>query len=367
MTTIHFSTTGELLHILDDYPEVLAELRRKLLTDDLLAMPESVRAIRETQREMQETQRRIADLLNQTAERLDALEARQEQYDARLVRIEASQERMEARQDQSDARLERIEIQQDQSDARLTRIEASQERMEARQDQSDARLTRIEASQERMEARQDQSDARLTRMEATQAEMLQWQANADVRFDRIESQQAETLQWQAKADTRFDRIEGRLGNLRGKDLEQQAINDFEHVAIHEFGVVRTGMIQVAALHLRIDPSQPVESYKASIAAACDNGLITYEEETELRRADFVARGYSRQDMSPVWFVAEVSGTIAFDDIRRAHERADILSRALSETVIPVAYGLRVSDRLRVVAETRGVRIAMRPQPDENYT
>ena len=301
MTTIHFSTTGELLHILDEYPEVLAELRRKLLTDDLLALPESARSIRETQREMQETQRRIADLLNQIAERLDALEARQ--------------------------------------------------------DQSDAHLTRIEASQERMEARQD-------RMEATQAEMLQWQAKADTRFDRIESQQAETLQWQAKADTRFDRIEGRLGNLMGKDLEREAIDDFGHVALHKFGVMRTGMIQVAARHFGVAPSQLIESYKARITSAADNGLITIEEESELRRADFIARGYSRQDMTPVWFVAEVSGTIAFDDIRRVHERADILSHALSEPVIPVAYGLRVSGRLRVVAETRGVRIAMRPQPDD---
>lgn len=308
MTTIHFSTTGELLHILDEHPEVLAELRRKLLTDDLLALPESARSIRETQREMQETQQRIADILNQTAERLDALKARQDQYDAR-------------------------------------------------QDQSDARLDRIEASQERMEARQD-------RMEATQAEMLQWQAKADTRFDRIESQQAEMLQWQAKADTRFDRIEGRLGNLSGDALERRAIDDFGHLALHEFGVMRTGMIQVAARHFGVAPNQLIESYNARITSAADNGLITIEEESELQRADFVARGYSRQDMTPVWFVAEVSGTIAFDDIRRVHERADILSRALSEPVIPVAYGLRVSDRLRVVADTRGVRIAMRPPPDD---
>ncbi len=360
MTTIHFSTTGELLHILDDYPEVLAELRRKLLTDDLLAMPESVRAIRETQREMQETQQRIADLLNQTAERLDALEARQArteanqaQSDARLTRIESSQERMEARQDQSDARLERIETKQEQSDARLTRIESSQERMEARQD----------------------------RMESTQAEMLEWQTNADKRFDRIESSQermegtqAEMLQWQANADKRFDRMEarqelmdGKLGNLTGEALERRAIDDFYHVARSEFGVARTEMIHVSTRHLRTISNRLVEPYEARIDAAKTNGLITIDEEFELNHADFVARGYSRQDMTPVWFVAEVSGTIAFDDIRRAHERADILSRALSETVIPVAYGLRVSDRLRVVAETRGVRIAMRPQPDENYT
>ncbi len=359
MTTIHFSTTGELLHILDDYPEVLAELRRKLLTDDLLAMPESVRAIRETQREMQETQQRIADLLNQTAERLDALEARQArteanqaQSDARLTRIESSQERMEARQDQSDARLERIETKQEQSDARLTRIESSQDRMEARQD----------------------------RMESTQAEMLEWQTNADKRFDRIESSQermettqAEMLEWQANADKRFDRIEssqelmdGKLGNLTGEALERRAIDDFYHVARSEFGVARTEMIQVSTRHLRTISNRLVEPYEARIDAAKTNGLITIDEEFELNHADFVARGYSRQDATPVWFVAEVSGTIAFDDIRRAHERADILSRALSETVIPVAYGLRVSDRLRVVAETRGVRIAMRPQPDENY-
>ena len=360
MTTIHFSTTGELLHILDDYPEVLAELRRKLLTDDLLAMPESVRAIRETQREMQETQQRIADLLNQTAERLDALEARQEQYDAHLARIEASQERIETRQDQSDARLERIEIRQEQSDVRLTRIESSQERMESRQDQSDARLERIETKQDRMEA--------------TQAEMLEWQANADKRFDRIESSQermeatqAEMLQWQANADKRFDHIEGEIGNLRGESLERRAISRFGRIALSEFGVKRLQVIQGAAHHPRVIPVQIVDMYETRLAAAADNGLITDAEEVELREADIVARGYSRQDMSPVWFVAEVSGTIAFDDIRRAHERADILSRALSETVIPVAYGIRVSDRLRVVAETRGVRIAMRPQPDENYT
>ena len=367
MTTIHFSTTGELLHILDEYPEVLAELRRKLLTDDLLAMPESVRAIRETQREMQETQRRIADLLNQTAERLDALEARQAQHDARLVRIEAKQDQSDARLTRIEASQERMEARQDQSDARL-------ERIETKQDQSDARLTRIEASQERMEARQDQ-------MEATQSEMLQWQANADKRFDRIESSQermettqAETLEWQANADKRFDRMEarqermdGKLGNLTGEALERRAIDDFYHVARSEFGVARTEMIHVSTRHLRAISNRLVEPYEARIDVAKTNGLITIDEEFELKHADFVARGYSRQDANPVWFVAEVSGTIAFDDIRRAHERADILSRALSETVIPVAYGLRVSDRLRVVAETRGVRIAMRPQPDENYT
>lgn len=311
MTTIHFSTTGELLRILDDHPEVLAELRRKLLTDDLLAMPESARAIRETQREMQETQQRIADLLNQTAERLDALEARQAQHDASLARIEASQERMEARQD-------------------------------------------------RMETKQD-------RMEATQAEMLQWQAKADTRFDRIESQQAETLQWQAKADTRFDRIEGRLGNLTGKDLEREAITKFARIAHLEFGVVKTQMLHVTTLHSYTIPDRLAEPYRARIDVAESNGLITYAEEVELGEADIVARGYSRQDATHVWFVAEISGTIAFDDIRRAHERADILSRALAETVIPVVYGIRVSDRLRVVAESRGVRIAMRPQPDEDVT
>ena len=361
MTTIHFSTTGELLQILDDHPEVLAELRRKLLTDDLLALPESARAIRETQREMQETQQRIADLLNQTADRLDALEARQTQHDASLARIESSQERMEARQDQSDARLTRMESRQDQSDARLERIEASQERMEARQD-------RMESTQAEMLQWQAKADTRFDHLESQQAEMLQWQAKADTRFDRIEAQQAETLQWQAKADTRFDRIEGQLGNLRGEALERRAIDDFYHIARDEFGVARTEIIQVTARHLRTISNQLVEPYEARIDAAKASGLISIEEEFELRHADFVARGYSRQDMTPVWFVAEISGTIAFDDIRRAHERTDILYRALAETVIPVVYGIRVSDRLRVVAESRGVRIAMRPTPDdENYT
>lgn len=151
-------------------------------------------------------------------------------------------------------------------------------------------------------------------------------------------------------------------------LERKGISKFPRIAFYKFGVKRPDMIHVAARHLHIIPDRIAEPYETRIYAAADNGLITYEEEIELRYADFVARGYSCQDATPVWFVAEASVDITPGDIRRARERADILSRALSlsESVIPLAYGIRVTDHLRVAAEERGVKIALWPPDAEDY-
>ena len=170
----------------------------------------------------------------------------------------------------------------------------------------------------------------------------------------------------------FDTIDEQLAYSANMILEDQALDDFELVALREFGVARTRMIQVRAGSHCIIPNRFAEPYRARLEVAETNGLITYEEELELRSADVVARGYSRQDIrTPIWLVVEVSVAITPGDIRRARERADILSRALalSETVIPLAYGIRVSDHIRALAEERGVRIALQPPPDDkdNYT
>ena len=170
----------------------------------------------------------------------------------------------------------------------------------------------------------------------------------------------------------FDTIDEQLAYSANMILEDQALDDFELVALREFGVARTRMIQVRAGSHCIIPNRFAEPYRARLEVAETNGLITYEEELELRSADVVARGYSRHDLStPVWLVAEVSVAITPGDIRRARERADILSRALalSEPVIPLAYGIRVSDHIRALAEERGIRIALQPPSDDtdNYT
>ena len=172
----------------------------------------------------------------------------------------------------------------------------------------------------------------------------------------------------------FDTLDEQLAHFSNSILEDGALDEFDLVALHEFGVARTKMLQVRAGSSWIIPNRLVEPYRARLEIAETNGIITYEEELELMSADIVARGYSRQDLkTPIWLVAEVSVAITPGDIRRAHEREDILSRALSqsENVIPLAYGIRVSDEIRILAEERSVRIALQPTPtppeEEDYT
>ena len=172
----------------------------------------------------------------------------------------------------------------------------------------------------------------------------------------------------------FDTLDEQLAHFSNSILEDGALDEFDLVALHEFGVARTDMIQVRAGSSWIIPNRLAEPYRERLEIAETNGLITYEEELELRKSDIVARGYSRQDLkTPIWLVAEVSVAITPGDIRRARERADILSRVLSqsENVIPLAYGIRVSDEIRILAEERSVRIALQPTPtppeEEDYT
>ena len=61
-----------------------------------------------------------------------------------------------------------------------------------------------------------------------------------------------------------------------------------------------------------------------------------EEAEQVRLADLVARGRRREDASVIYLVVEVSWGVGVDDVRRAAERAELLSRAGVQTVAVVA-------------------------------
>ena len=132
------SPASEVIREIRENPEVREEVRRLILTDELLAVP--------------------------------ALLAR---LDARQDRMEETQSRMDARQDRTEARQDRMEETQAQMVTLLDRMDARQDRMDVRQD--------------RMDVRQDRMDARQDRMEETQAQMVTLLDRMDARQDRMEN------------------------------------------------------------------------------------------------------------------------------------------------------------------------------------
>jgi len=85
----------DLMRLLEERPEWRAELRRAVLTDELLALPELVRALAEAQRRTEvevaalaEAQRRAEERLSGVEERLSGVEDRLSRVEDRLGRVE---------------------------------------------------------------------------------------------------------------------------------------------------------------------------------------------------------------------------------------------------------------------------------------
>lgn len=71
--------------------------------------------------------------------------------------------------------------------------------------------------------------------------------------------------------------------------------------------------------------------------ALDAGRISREERGEILWADVVVEGKT-YDGREVYLLAEVSVTVAADDIRRARTRAQLLEKATGRPVLPAVAG-----------------------------
>ncbi|GBC81137.1 hypothetical protein HRbin10_00243 [bacterium HR10] len=106
-----------LLRLLEEHPEWRAELRRLLLTDELLALPQIVRELAEAQRRTEEqlralveAQRRTEERVGRVEERVGRLEERVERVEERVGRVEERVGRVEERVGRVEERVGRVEV-----------------------------------------------------------------------------------------------------------------------------------------------------------------------------------------------------------------------------------------------------------------
>ncbi|MCL8208397.1 MAG: hypothetical protein K6V97_10050 [Actinomycetia bacterium] len=108
----------DLIQLLEAHPAWKQELRRIILTDEVLALPALVRE--------------LADKLVALTERVDALAARVEALTGAQQHTEARLAELAAAQQRTEARLEELAAAQQRTEARLEELAAAQQRTEAR-------------------------------------------------------------------------------------------------------------------------------------------------------------------------------------------------------------------------------------------
>ncbi len=115
----------DLIRLLEERPEWQADVRRLVLTHELLTLPELVRALTETQRRTEEQLVRLAEAQRRTEERLVGVEDRVGRLEEVMTRLAEAQRRTEER-------LEQLTEAQRHTEERLEQLTEAQRHTEER-------------------------------------------------------------------------------------------------------------------------------------------------------------------------------------------------------------------------------------------
>ena len=264
------ATQQAFLQALEEQPDFRAAVRRHLLTQELLELPERFAAYSvATERRLTNLETTLASFMESTELRLQALEQGQDELKSGMSEVKAELAEVHTRLDSMDGRLDRM----------------------------------------------------------------------DARFDSM--------------DARLDRMDGRMDNGFGTNYEIKVANNFGSIAGRNLRLRRTRVLKAAMT--RADGN-----LNNMIADAEDRGAITEEQAVELLAVDLIASGRSRDNGHDVYVAAEVSITVADQDIARAAERAEYLARATGQAAVPAVVGENIAPEQEELARQRSVTVMLLP-------
>ncbi len=139
----------DLVVALEEHPEWREELRRLLLTEDVLTLPQAVRELTEAHKRAEERLSRLEAVVAELAEA-------QKRTEARVAELAEAQRRTE----------EEFRKYREASEARFARIEAALAELAEAQRRTEARVEELAEAQRRTEEQVAKIDSRLNRWEA---------------------------------------------------------------------------------------------------------------------------------------------------------------------------------------------------------
>jgi len=273
----------DLVELLEQKPQWRQELRRLVLTDELLDLPRLVAELVEAQKRTDAT---IAQLVEA-----------QKRTDATIAQLVEAQKR-------TDATIAQLVEAQKRTDATIAQLVEAQKR-------TDATIAQLVEAQKRTEERLDRVDAQI-------AELVEAQKRAEERLDRVDRQIAELVEAQKRTEDAVAELavsQRRMGEdvglLKGFAME----NSF-----------RTRPLVWYSPILRRPHVLSDEELIELVEPAVERGLLSDSEFRDLSLADAVVVGRLKRDGEQVYLVVEVSWGVGESDLQRAVRRAQYLAR-----------------------------------------
>ncbi len=385
----------DLVRLLEEHPEWQAELRRLLLSRELLEMPARIQELLQAHRAAEERLRRIETAVAQLVESRQETERRLQRLEATVAQLAKGQEELRATvaqliesQQETERRLQRLEATvaqlakgQEELRATVAQLAKGQEELRATvaqliesQQETEQRLQRLEATvaqlakgQEELRATvaqliesQQETERRLQRLEATVAQLAKGQEELRATVAQLAKGQeelratvAQLIESQQETERRLQRLEATVAQL-GDQMKtlNKIMTDFMSTDLErQYRENAPAYFGRLLRRIRVLSSQHLADL---LEDALDQGEITWRERDDVLEADVVLRGRSREDGTERYLVAEVSWGVGSHDVERASRRARILERVLGQPVLAAVAGKRIDPAVEQYAREMGV-------------
>jgi len=286
----------DLVEILENEPAWRAEIRRLVLTDDILTLPQAVRDLTASVREMSDLQR---------------------QHEARFERVETDIVDIKTDVSQLKTSVGKLET-------GVGKLETSVGKLETGVGKLETGVGKLETSVGKLETGVGKLETSVGKLETGVGKLETGVGKLDSRMDTLE--------------TKVGKLDTNVAKLNGRDLERQ-LRERPFVYLSRFAL-RLKVVGDAELAVLLE-------------AAVERGLLTEEEAEDAKLLDAVARGRRRGDGEPIYLVVEASVVIDQHDLARAVRRAAIVEKASGVPTLAVVAGERILDDVRQAVERSG--------------
>jgi septal ring factor EnvC (AmiA/AmiB activator) len=341
----------ELIRLLQERPEWRAELRRLLLTEELLGLPGLVRELVEAQRRTEERVGGVEERVGRIEEYIAALADAQRRTEERVGRLEERVGRVEERVGRVEEQIAALAEAQRRTEERVGRVEEQIAALAEAQRRTEERVGRVEEQIAALAEAQRRTEERVGRVEEQIAALAEAQRRTEEQMAQLVEAQRRTeeqIRVLAKSQELFaqrqewlvstvEDLKNTVGELKGRVLERT----YHEKASAYFGPLLR--------QLRIvDPYTLEETLRA---------YLSPEEFSDLLRLDLLLCGQprSRPEVTELWIAVEISAVVDQGDVERARRRAAHLRRA-GYRAIPMVAGERLT--LSAEDEVRRHRVAV---------
>jgi chromosome segregation ATPase len=296
-----FRTVEDIVKALREHPEWLEEVRRLILTEELLQLP------------VQFAQ--LSALVQQLATQVQRLVEQGERHEReiRALRKEFQEHRQEFLQHREEFLQHREEFLQHREEFLQLRAEVEQLRKEFQ-----------EHRQEFLQHRE---------------EFLQLRAEVEQLRKEFYEHRQEFEAFRQETNLRLYRLERDVAELKGSDRERY----YRERASAIFGrfLRRVRLVDFSELYEELDNREPLSD----------------EELLEISQLDAVVEGRRKRDATPVLLAIEASWSLYPDDVERAFTRARIIAKR-GFTVYPVVAGKYADEGVIEAANQAGVLVVL---------